>query len=155
MSAKFGKRRKLVFFPYIGGKFFMLDVILKLIPKHDIYVEPFGGSAKVLLNKPLSKVEIYNDYDMKIANLFYVVAFKFEEFYEKASRLVYSRAIRKHVLEEHSKIELKELGDIDLAVKTYYLLCTAFAGCFVSGGWAYGFTSSEAKQFLTVWKLYH
>jgi DNA adenine methylase len=97
MSAKFGRKGKLVIFPYIGGKFYMLDVILKLIPKHDIYVEVFGGSAKVLLNKPPSNIEIYNDYDKKIANLFYVVAFKFEEFYEKVNRIVYSRALRKTV----------------------------------------------------------
>jgi DNA adenine methylase len=43
----------------VGGKFFMLDVILKLIPKHEVYVEVFGGSAKVLLNKPLSPIEIF------------------------------------------------------------------------------------------------
>lgn len=59
MSAKFGRKDKLVFFPYVGGKFFMLDVILKLIPKHEVYVEVFGGSAKVLLNKPLSPIEIF------------------------------------------------------------------------------------------------
>jgi DNA adenine methylase len=147
LSAKSGRKGKLTFFPYVGGKFYMLDVILKLIPEHNIYVEVFGGSAKVLLNKPPSKIEIYNDYDMKIANLFYVVAFKFEEFYEKINWLVYSRAIRKQVLEEYRKTELKELGDIDLAVKTYYLLRTAFGGKFLEGSWGYAFTRSEARKF--------
>nr|AGL03988.1 putative N6 adenine-specific DNA methyltransferase [uncultured virus] len=51
----------------------MLDVILKLIPKHEVYVEVFGGSAKVLLNKPPSKIEIYNDYDKKLLSKFYFI----------------------------------------------------------------------------------
>jgi len=125
----------------------MLDVILKLIPKHEVYVEVFGGSAKVLLNKPPSKIEIYNDYDKKIANLFYVVAFKFEEFYEKVRWLVYSRVIRNKFLEDYRKTNLTELGDVDLAVKTYYLLYTGFGGKHLSGGWAYSFTESKAKPF--------
>ena len=105
----------------------MLDVILKLIPKHEVYVEVFGGSAKVLLNKPPSKVEIYNDYDKRIANLFYVVAFKFEEFYEKVNRLVFSRELLKTFHKDVSNVELKELGDVDLAVKTYYIFHTVFS----------------------------
>ncbi len=147
MSAKAGKKAKISFFPYIGGKFYMVDVILKLIPKHEIYVEPFGGSAKVLLNKPPSKVEIYNDYDKKIANLFYVVAFHFDEFYEKIRWLVYSRAIRREFLEDYRTTKLEKLGDVDLAVKTYYLLYTGFGGKHLSGGWAYSFTKPEAKPF--------
>jgi DNA adenine methylase len=37
--------------------------------KHDIYVEPFGGAASVLLNKPRAELEIYNDLNPNIANL--------------------------------------------------------------------------------------
>jgi DNA adenine methylase len=127
MSAKFGRKGKLVFFPYIGGKFYMLDVILKLMPKHEVYVEVFGGSAKVLLNKAPSDIEIYNDYDKRIANLFYVVAFKFDEFYEKVNRLVYSRELLQTFHKDVSNVELKELGDVDLAVKTYYIFHTVFS----------------------------
>jgi DNA adenine methylase len=148
MSAKFGRKGKLVFFPYVGGKFYMLDVILKLIPKHEVYVEVFGGSAKVLLNKPPSDIEIYNDYDKKIANLFYVVAFHFEEFHQKIKWLTYSRAIREQFLKDYRKTNLEKLGDVDLAVKTYYLLHTGFAGKYLSGGWGYSFIKSEAKLFL-------
>ena len=149
MSAKFGRKGKLVFFPYVGGKFYMLDTILKLIPKHEVYVEVFGGSAKVLLNKPLSDIEIYNDYDKRIANLFYVVAFKFDEFYEKINRLVYSRALEKQFFEDFRNIKLKELGDVDLAVKTYYLLRINFSAKINSSsfGVSYKHKRNEAKIF--------
>ena len=45
-----------------GAKKRFCKYINTLMP-HDIeiYIEPFGGSASVLLNKPRHKTEIYND----------------------------------------------------------------------------------------------
>jgi len=57
-------------FPYIGGKYYMLDKLLKVIPSHRIYLEVFGRSAKLLLNKEPSQIEVYNDYSKQIANSF-------------------------------------------------------------------------------------
>ncbi|MFZ8805867.1 MAG: DNA adenine methylase [Candidatus Calescibacterium sp.] len=131
-----GKNRKyLNTFPYIGGKFYLLDIILKLIPEHEIYIEPFGGSAKVLINKPPSKVEIYNDLDKRIANLFYVWAFRYKEFEEKLKRLVYSQAL---FYEFHKDIQkpVKKLGNVNDAVKTFYLLQLAFSGNIKSKGFS-------------------
>jgi DNA adenine methylase len=106
------------FFPYIGGKFYLASRIISLIPEHDVYVEVFGGSAKVLLNKQPSKIEIYNDYNKQLANLFYVTAFKFDEFIEKLNRVVYSREIFYKFREELKSVRINELGDVDAAVKT-------------------------------------
>ena len=127
MCKKRCRQRYLSFFPYQGGKHYLLPYILKVIPEHEIYVEPFGGSAKVLLNKPPSKIEVYNDIDKKIANLFYVVAFHFDEFQWKVNSLILSRALfdefKKHIRNNPPK----QLGDVDHAVKTYYLLLTSYA----------------------------
>jgi len=59
-------------FPYIGGKTRLADWIQSHLPAHTTYVEPFGGSAAVLLNKPRSKVEIFNDKDGDVVNFFEV-----------------------------------------------------------------------------------
>lgn len=120
--------KKINFFPYLGGKFYLLDELLKLIPEHRIYVEPFGGSGKLILNKEPAYIEVYNDYNKHIANLFYVVTFKFDEFFEKVNRLVFSKEIYKKIVEELENTELKELGDVDIAVKTYFKLNATFAG---------------------------
>jgi DNA adenine methylase len=42
------------------------------MPRHRIYVEPFGGGGSVLLRKPRSCSEVYNDLDGEIVNLFRV-----------------------------------------------------------------------------------
>ena len=136
------------FFPYLGGKFYMLKHILKIIPAHRVYVEPFGGSGKVLLNKKRSEIEVWNDYDKKLANLFYVVAFKFEEFFEKVKWLVFSKELYKKFTTDLKNLKNTnnvELGDVDLAIKTYYVLCSTFGGGS-SGFKATGFAFSRLKN---------
>lgn len=58
---------------YFGGKNRVADKIINLFPPHQNYVEPFGGSAAVLMRKPCSKLEVYNDLDDEIVNFFKVL----------------------------------------------------------------------------------
>lgn len=58
---------------YHGGKFRLAPWILQFFPEHQTYVEPFGGAAGVLLQKPRSYAEIYNDLDGEIVNFFRVL----------------------------------------------------------------------------------
>jgi DNA adenine methylase len=130
----------------------MLKHILKLMPKHRVYVEVFGGSGKVLLNKPRSEVEVWNDYDRRLANLFHVVVFNFEEFYEKVSGLVYSRELYRRYLRELREVGRVEIGDVDMAVKAYYVMCCMFSGGS-SGLGSFGFSfSKKCNIALKYWR---
>lgn len=58
---------------YHGGKFILADWIISHFPEHRIYCEPFGGGGSVLLKKPRSYAEIYNDLDSNIVSVFRAV----------------------------------------------------------------------------------
>lgn len=58
---------------YQGGKFRIASWIISFFPKHEVYCEPFGGAASVLIQKPSCKTEVYNDINSDLYNLFSVL----------------------------------------------------------------------------------
>ena len=58
---------------YHGGKWRLAPWIISHFPPHRVYVEPFGGAASVLLQKPRVAAECYNDLDGQIVNVFRIL----------------------------------------------------------------------------------
>jgi len=50
-----------------GGKSYLAPKIVKMIPEHKTYVEPFTGGGAVYFEKPPSEKEVLNDKDTEIA----------------------------------------------------------------------------------------
>src|SRR3954466_3079099 len=84
-----------------GGKHYLQARIIDLFPQHHTYLEPFGGAASVLLNKPPSEVEVYNDLDGRITRLFRVLRDHGGEFQRRLSLTPYSELEFRDALIEH------------------------------------------------------
>jgi DNA adenine methylase len=84
-------RRRRIVFGWYGGKFSHLDWLLPLLPKCHHYCEPFAGSGAVLLNRPSSPVETYNDIDGDVVNFFRVLRDRYEELTRAISLTPFSR----------------------------------------------------------------
>lgn len=66
-------------FRYYGGKSRLAPWIIENLPKHRHYVEPCGGAASVLLQKPRSEIETYNDLNGELVNFFRVLRDRTDE----------------------------------------------------------------------------
>ncbi len=82
---------KLIAFGWYGGKFSHLSWLLDYLPECTHYCEPFAGSAAVLLNRPPSPVETYNDMDGELVNFFRVLRGQTEELVKQIALTPFSR----------------------------------------------------------------
>ena len=61
------------FIPWVGGKGKLLWIINKLMPDHyKRFIDVFGGSGTVTISRPIQRgcMEVYNDYNGNLTNLF-------------------------------------------------------------------------------------
>lgn len=85
-----GSRGKLIPFSYVGGKYKHLNWLLPLLPEKKTYVEPYGGSGVVLLNREQSDVETFNDKYSDVVTFFRAVRDSPKELLQKISLTPYS-----------------------------------------------------------------
>lgn len=110
--------------PWIGGKRRLAKSILPLFPEHTCYVEPFCGAAALYFMKTPAKVEVINDINGELVNLYRVVCHHLEEFVRQFKWALTSRQIYKWL-----QITPEEtLTDIQRAARFFYLQKISFGG---------------------------
>lgn len=114
-------------FPYVGGKTQLADWVIDHLPNHTTYVEPFGGSAAVLLNKPRSALEIYNDLDRDLVQLFEIARDRPEDLMAWARRTPFSEELYTEYVEAFYNGERPD-DPIERAGRFLFLRYSQFGG---------------------------
>ena len=94
---------------YPGGKRRIAPWIVKNMPDHHSYLEPFFGCGAVLFEKTPARIETVNDLDGEIINFFRVVQIpeKREKLCEAVSYTPYAREIYESVFTEEPEDDIE------------------------------------------------
>lgn len=88
-------------FAYPGSKTTYASWIIDHIPEHHLYVEPFGGAASVLVAKPRSDIEVYNDLNGDCVDFFRAVRDRTDELNQWVKNTPYSRQLFNEYVESY------------------------------------------------------
>jgi DNA adenine methylase len=105
---------------YHGGKWKLAPWIISHFPPHRTYVEPLGGGGSVLMRKPRTYGEVYNDLDGEAVNVFRVLQDP-----EKAEELRRRLELTPFARDEFRSAYEPAKDDVDAAAK---MIARAFMG---------------------------
>jgi DNA adenine methylase len=113
------------FIGWIGGKNFLKKEIVSRFPeKFNRYIEVFGGAAWVLFYKEkYADLEVYNDYNSDLVNLFKIVKYHCPELQRELQFLLNSRELFEDFKAQY---EVRGKTDIQRAAKFFMLLKTSY-----------------------------
>ncbi len=132
--------------PYIGGKTRLASQIIPMFPEHTCYVEPFCGAAGIFFAKEKSEVEVLNDINGELVNLYRVIQNHLEEFVRQFKWALTSR----QVFEWQKKTAPETLTDIMRAARFFYLQKLTFCGKVEGQTFGTGTTSGPRLNLLRI-----
>ncbi|VVE27883.1 restriction endonuclease subunit M [Pandoraea pneumonica] len=110
--------------PWIGGKRRLADDLIPRFPAHKTYVEVFAGGAALYFMRNPAPVEVINDINGELVNLYRVVQNHLEEFVRQFKWALSSREVFKWLQDTPPRV----LTDIQRAARFYYLQQNCFGG---------------------------
>lgn len=110
--------------PWLGGKRRLADIIIPRFPPHTCYVEVFAGGAALYFLRPPADVEVINDVNGELVNLYRVVQHHLEEFVRQFKWALSSRQVFKWLQDTPPA----GMTDIQRAARFFYLQHHAFGG---------------------------
>ena len=132
-------------FPWMGGKRRLADILIPRFPAHKCYVEVFAGGAALYFLRQPAEVEVINDVNGDVVNLYRVVQNHLEEFVRQFKWALSSRELFKWLQITPSET----LTDIQRAARFYYLQHQAFGGRVQGQTWGTA-TTAPAINLLRI-----
>jgi DNA adenine methylase len=130
--------------PWIGGKRRLADQIFPFYPAHKCYVEPFAGGAALYFLRHPAEVEVLNDVNGDLVNLYRVVQHHLEEFVRQFKWALSSRTVFQWL----QMTRPETLTDIQRAARFYYLQQSAFGGKVQGQTWGTATTQPPGLNLL-------
>ena len=126
---------------WFGGKGNLVRRLLKFVPEHDAYLEPFFGAGSLFFAKEPVKIEVINDIDGDLMNLYAVLRDeeKFARFYRLAYLTLYSRGEYNEALR---KFRNKEWKDNVERAHLFFVLARMSFGGHLGNSWGYNITET-------------
>ncbi|GGX43085.1 DNA adenine methylase [Undibacterium squillarum] len=132
-------------FKWLGGKRRLADILLPRFPAHTCYVEVFAGGAAMYFMRPPADVEVINDINGELTNLYRVVQHHLEEFVRQFKWAISSRQMYEWMQESSPAA----LTDIQRAARFFYLQKLSFGGMVENQRWGSA-TTTPAINFLRI-----
>jgi DNA adenine methylase len=117
--------------PWMGGKRRLADLLIPRFPPHSCYVEVFAGGAALYFLRPPADVEVINDINGELVNLYRVVKHHLEEFVRQFKWALSSREVFKWLQDTPPET----MTDVQRAARFYYLQHQAFGGKAAGQTW--------------------
>lgn len=124
--------------PWLGGKSKWAGKIVAVFPPHNCYVEVFAGGGAVFFAKRRSAVEVLNDANGELVNLYRQARFHPEALAAELEMLLHSREVFDELQRWPGQTELQR------AARLYFLQVAAF-GAKVDGQ-NFGYSTTEPAK---------
>jgi len=132
-------------FSYPGGKTTIAPWIIDHFPNHTTYVEPFGGSASVLMQKPKSNVEVYNDLNSDCVAFFEAIKSHGDEIQEWVKNTPYSRELYEEWRDEFNA-GIRPDDVVEQAGRFWFLTTASFGGKLHQGGGTFSVQKDKCAE---------
>lgn len=133
---------------YHGGKWRLAPWIISYFGKHRVYVEPFGGAGSILLQKPRSYSEVYNDRWSIVVNVFRVLRDPVQA--KELERLLRLTPFAREEFEMSGDVHLSQISDpIERARLTILRSFAGFGSAATNAQYATGFRANSNRSGTT------
>lgn len=131
---------------YYGGKQKLAKLIVKNIPEHHLYGEPFVGGAAIFFEKAPSTIEVINDTNAEMINFYRVVQEQFVKLKDMVNITLHSRRSFDDASYIFNRPHL--FDPIQRAWAVWTLAAQGFAG-LIDGSWGYDRTRNTTTKKIT------
>ncbi len=119
---------------YYGGKQKLVGTILPLFPEHILYNEPFAGGAALFFAKDPSEVEVLNDRNKELINLYKVIQQDFVSLQKEINITLHSRQLFRDASVIYNSPHM--FSELKRAWAVWVLASQGFAS-IIDGSWGY------------------